>query len=63
MHRQWPQAAPALPLAELNKLKQTMFAQFPEFCSNPIEFESVWAACSNAACKHVRNNLQKISLL
>ena len=57
---------PALPLAELNKLKQTMFAQFPEFWGNPIEFESVWAACSdsvNQACKRVRNNLQKKSLL
>ena len=57
---------PALPLAELNQLKQTMFAQFPEFWSNPIEFESVWAACSDAinqACKHVRSNLQKKSSL
>ena len=57
---------PALPLAELNQLKQTMFAQFPEFWSNPIEFESVWAACSDAvnqACKHARSNLQKKSLL
>ena len=57
---------PTLPLAELDQLKQTMFAQFPEFWSDPIEFESVWAVCSDAvnqACKHARSNLQKKSLL
>ena len=55
---------PALPLKELNQLKQTMFTQLPEFWGNPIEFESVWALCSDAinqACKYARVNLQKKS--
>ena len=55
---------PALPLTELNELKQTMFTRFPEFWGNPIEFESVWALCSDAvnqACKYVRVHLLKKS--
>ena len=48
----------ALPLVELNQLKQTMHIRLSEFWGNPIEFESVWALCSDAVnqakppCKH-----------
>ena len=33
---------PALPLDELNNLKQTIFQQFPNYWSTPEEFECVW---------------------
>jgi len=59
---------PALPLKELDQLKQTMFTRFAEFWDNPIEFESVWALSHDAinqainqACKYARVNLQKKS--
>ena len=33
---------PALPLEELNQLKQTLFQQFPNYWTTPAEFEAVW---------------------
>ena len=36
---------PALPLAELNELKQRMLMQFPKFWNSPQEFEHVWTSC------------------
>ncbi len=47
----------ALPLAELNCLKQTMFTQFPEFWGSPEDFESLWSVCVdslNKACISAR---------
>ncbi len=55
---------PALPLAELNALKQTLFTQFPEFWGSPIEFESLWSVCVDAinqACKSTRYARKKLS--
>ena len=48
---------PALPNAELNKLKQTLFSLFPKFWSNPIDFETLWKDCAEAvgqACKRLK---------
>ena len=52
---------PGLPSAELCRLKETLFSQFPAFWNNPVDFEGVWASCVDAigqACKrfiiHVR---------
>ena len=45
---------PALPLHELNKLKQLMFAQLPSYWQTPQEFETLWCAVTEAvgkACK------------
>ena len=33
---------PALPLLELNGLKQALFNQFPNYWHTPEEFERVW---------------------
>ena len=33
---------PALPLPELNELKQVLFNQFPNYWHTPEEFESIW---------------------
>lgn len=33
---------PALPLEELNRLKQTLFQQFPNYWATPAEFEVLW---------------------
>ena len=56
---------PALPLAELNSLKHTLFQQFPEFWGNSAEFEDVWAVgvdALNQVCKHLRTLAQKKGL-
>uniref|UniRef100_A0A1X7SGV2 BEN domain-containing protein n=1 Tax=Amphimedon queenslandica TaxID=400682 RepID=A0A1X7SGV2_AMPQE len=49
---------PALPLNELNELKQTIFSLFPKYWYNQAEFEAkVWNSCTNAIgqlCKRVR---------
>ena len=39
---------PALPVAELTELKQTMLAQFPQFWTSPQEFEHTWIQCTEA---------------
>lgn len=38
----------ALPLNELNDLKQTLFQQFPNYWSSPEEFEAVWERVGEA---------------
>ena len=48
---------PALPQAELNQLKTTLFAQFPRFWASPESFEQKWASAREAiaqACKRLR---------
>ena len=48
---------PALPQAELNMLKVTLFKQFPRYWSCPKEFERKWAVAQEAiaqACKRLR---------
>ena len=50
---------PALPQAELNELKQTIFNLFPQYWANPIEFEATWSTCTEAIgqlCKRLRSN-------
>ena len=39
---------PALPIAELNELKQMMLMQFPKYWNSVQEFESLWLICSDA---------------
>jgi hypothetical protein len=39
---------PALPLAELNDLKQKMLMQFPKYWNSVQEFESLWLSCTEA---------------
>ena len=40
--------SPALPLRELNNLKQKLFLLFPQFWANPVDFEEVWTRCAAA---------------
>ena len=50
---------PALPQAELNELKQTIFNLFPQYWANPIEFEATWSTCTEAIgqlCKRLHSN-------
>ena len=48
----------ALPVANLNLLKEKMFSLFPQFWGNPAEFEgSIWRKCTESigqACKRQR---------
>lgn len=49
---------PGLPIAELQLLKQTIFKNFPQYWSNPSEYEGLWGDCMNSigqACKRLRN--------
>ena len=49
---------PALPIKELNDLKQKVFSLFPQFWVNPLDFEATWGLCAEAvgqACKRLRN--------
>lgn len=50
---------PALPLIELNNLKQALFTHFPAYYNNPIEFEDkIWNSCVTSIgqkCKRLRN--------
>ena len=39
---------PALPLEELNNLKQTIFQQFPNYWSTPEEYEGLWERAAEA---------------
>ena len=51
------QEFPGLPVTELQFLKQTIFASFPQNWSNPSEYEGLWGECMTAigqACKHLR---------
>ena len=49
---------PALPLKELNDLKQLIFSSFPKYWYNQSEFESkIWNTCTNSIgqlCKRLR---------
>ncbi len=50
---------PAMPIKQLNDLKQKVFSVFPQFWANPLDFEVSWAACTEAigwSCKRLRNN-------
>ena len=38
--------SPALPLRELNNLKQKLFLLFPNFWANPLDFEDTWMRCT-----------------
>lgn len=50
---------PALPVTELNGLKQAMFSLYPAYWNNPVEFESkIWNPCAisiGQACKRLRS--------
>ena len=49
---------PALPIKEVNDLKQKLFSLFPQFWANPLNFEATWGLCTEAvgqACKRLRN--------
>ena len=48
---------PALPVAEVRQLKETIFHLFPDYWNNPIEFEPLWMKCIdsvNQCCKGLR---------
>ena len=52
--------SPALPLRELNLLKQKIFVLFPQFWANPLDFEEIWTRCSIAIgqrCKRLARGL------
>lgn len=54
---------PGLPSAELGELKIALFRLFPQYWSNPAEFESLWGTCIEAlgqACKRLRKNPTQI---
>ena len=36
---------PALPVAEVRKLKETIFHLFPDYWNNSIEFKPLWMKC------------------
>ena len=47
----------ALPVAEVRKLKETIFHLFPDYWNNSIEFEPLWMKCIesvNQCCKALR---------
>lgn len=53
---------PALPLKELNELKQKIFSLFPQFWANPVQFEDTWTNCVNAIgqrCKRIKRQGKK----
>ena len=50
---------PALPLKELNDLKQKIFSLFPQFWANPIQFEDTWTNCANAIGQRCKRNKRK----
>ena len=48
---------PTFPNTELKELKQTLFSLFPQFWSNPVDFESLWKDCAEAigqSCERLR---------
>lgn len=50
---------PALPVAELNQLKDELFQLFPQYWPNPVEFEPLWRTCGEAVgqvCKRLRSH-------
>ena len=54
---------PGLPISELQQLKQTLFAQFPDYWRSPHEFEPLWSASTTSIgqlCKRLRGNSSNI---
>jgi len=45
---------PALPIVELNRLKEKIFQLFPEHWADRTTFEVTWAACSAAIGQHCK---------
>ena len=50
---------PALPLKELNDLKQKVFSLFPQFWGNPVQFEDTWTTCANAISQRCKRRKKK----
>lgn len=53
---------PGLPVEELQQLKQTLLAQFPDYWRSPYEFEPLWKTSSKSIgqlCKRLRGNSSK----
>ena len=53
---------PALPLKELNILKQDIFELFPKYWPNASHFESLWKECADAigqCCKRLQKEEAK----
>ena len=44
----------ALPLRELNNLKQKLFLLFPNFWANPLDFEETWTRCTVSIGQHYK---------
>lgn len=54
---------PGLPVEELQQLKQTLLAQYPEYWRSQHEFEPLWKTSTDAVgqlCKRLRNSFKKI---
>jgi hypothetical protein len=53
------QGLPGLPIVELQQLKQTLFAQYPEYWRSPHELEPLWSTATTSIgqlCTRLRNN-------
>ena len=53
---------PGLPVQELQRLKQTLLAQFPNYWKSPYEFEPLWKTSSESIsqlCKRLWGNTSK----
>ena len=50
--------SPALPLRELNNLKQKLFLVFPQFWANPLDFEDTWSRCTVAIGQRCKRLVQ-----
>ena len=53
------QGLPALPVDELNELKQTMFLEFPNYRPTSQEFEGVWSSITEAIGQAVKGLRKK----
>ena len=54
---------PGLPVEELQQLKQTLLAQYPDYWRSQHEFEPLWKTSTDAIgqlCKRLRNSFKKI---
>ena len=57
---------PALPIKDLNDLRNQIFTLQPQFWANPLEFESIWTTCTvyiEQFCKTVHLNMNKLTFL
>ena len=50
---------PALPLEELNNLKQTIFQQFSTYWSTPEEYEGLWERAAEAIGQYAKGLRKK----